>query len=74
MTIKLARHGDQWAVILDESMLASLNVGPETPLEVTTDGRSLSIKPAQSAVEPTFEGALEAVNARHAGALRKLAE
>ena len=72
MTTRLTRHGEHWAVILDDSMLASLNVGPETPLEVTSNGRSLSIRPAEAA--PSFEEAVEAVNKRHAGALRKLAE
>ena len=73
MTTKLTKHGEQWAVILDDSLLASLNVGPETPLEVTTDGRSLSIKPAGGDA-PSFEEALQAVNDRHSEALRKLAE
>jgi len=75
VTTKLIRNGEQWAVVLDDVLLASLNIGPQTPLEVTSDGASLSIKPVGAKEpHPSFEEALEAVNARHGAALKKLAE
>jgi hypothetical protein len=73
VTTKLIKHGEGWAVALDDELLASLHIGPQTPLEVTSDGASLSIKPIDGP-KASFERALERVNARHGGALKKLAE
>ena len=74
MAQTLVRHGDGWAVVIDDRLLERLEIGPDTPLEVTTDGRSLSIAPADPARPAQFAAALESVNQRFGRALKKLAE
>ena len=47
----------------------------DTPLEITTDGKSLVISPIKDASrEKKFKKTLEKVNARHGKTLKKLAE
>ena len=41
----LSRHGNSYALVLERSLMELLNITPETPLEVTTDGKSLTITP-----------------------------
>ncbi|MDR2390528.1 MAG: AbrB/MazE/SpoVT family DNA-binding domain-containing protein [Planctomycetota bacterium] len=43
----LTRHGNSYAVVIDKPILELLNIAPETPLEISTDGNSILIAPAQ---------------------------
>jgi antitoxin component of MazEF toxin-antitoxin module len=43
----LTKHGNSLALILDKPILELLNIEPETPLSVTTDGKSLILSPVQ---------------------------
>ena len=45
MIKKLTKHGNSWALIIDKPVLDLLNINPETPLEITTDGQLLLISP-----------------------------
>lgn len=45
MTKTLTKHGNSYALVLDRPLMDILNIRPETPLEITTDGESLHIKP-----------------------------
>lgn len=75
MVGKLQKHGDGWALVLDAEVLARLGIGPETPLEVTTDGPALIVRPAgEASRRERFEEALSEVNRRYGEALRRLAE
>ena len=74
MTKKLVRHGNSAALILDKPVLELLNVTMDTPLEITTDGRSLVISPTISHSEDEFRMSLERVNRTFAPTLRRLAE
>ena len=71
----LTKHGNSYALIIDRAILDLLNISPETPLEVSTDGRTLTIAPA---AEPKrrarIDAALEKTNRRYGRALKKLAE
>ena len=71
----LTKHGNSWALVIDKPVLDLLRIEPETPLEISTDGRTLTVSP----VEPTrrrakFQAALEKTNRRYGRALKKLAE
>ena len=75
MTTKLTRHGNDWALVIDQPMLDLLKIDPETPLEITIDERVLTITPEADADRATrFATALEQTNRRYGQALRKLAE
>ena len=75
MVKTLTKHGHSYALILDRAILDLLKITPETRLEVTTDGRTLTIAPA---TDPDrrgrFDAALSKTNRRYGRALKKLAE
>ncbi|MGQ9532462.1 MAG: AbrB/MazE/SpoVT family DNA-binding domain-containing protein [Desulfotomaculales bacterium] len=71
----LTAHGNSAALIIDKPILELLGITMETPLKITTDGRSLIISPLPDAERTTkFRRALDKVNAEHASTLRRLAE
>ena len=71
----LTRHGNSYALIIEKPILELLNMSGDTPLEITTDGKALIVRPAPPAlVGENFLAALEKVNKRHGGALKRLAE
>ena len=75
MIKQLTRHGNSLALVIDRAILDLLEVDADTPLEITTDGRSLIITPAPDPEQrKAFQAALGRVNARHARALKRLAE
>ena len=37
--------GDRLALVLDRAMLERLHIDPDTPLELETDGRVLTVRP-----------------------------
>jgi len=74
MIKRLVSHGNSAALIIDKPILELLNVDMETPLEITTDGKSLIISPVESAGrEKEFKAAMQKVNKKHGRTLRKLA-
>jgi len=75
MIKKLTRHGNSWALVIDKPVLELLKIDPSTPLEVSTDGRTLIVAPARSrSRRAKFQDALATTNRRYAQALRRLAE
>ncbi len=47
MIKKLTRHGNSLALVIDKPILELLNISADTPLQITTDGRSLTITPSR---------------------------
>lgn len=75
MTKHLTKHGNSMALVIDKAILALLRITSKTPLQMSTDGRSLIVTPVGSAGrESRFRKALEAVNRRHGKTLKALAE
>lgn len=75
MTKNLIKHGNSWALVLDKPILELLQIEPETPLEITTDGDVLVVHPKRSlARKERFEAALQKVNGKYGGVLKRLAE
>lgn len=71
----LVKHGNSLALIIDKPILELLKIKEDTPLEITTDGVSLALKPAPRAIDDdTFERSLQKANKRYGRALKKLAE
>ncbi len=74
MIKKLVSHGNSAALIIDKPILELLKVDMDTPLEISTDGKSLIISPIESDKrEKRFKSALAKVNKVHSKTLRKLA-
>ena len=75
MVKKLTKHRNSLALIIDRPILDLLDIDPETPLDVSTDGRRLIIAPAKSSARrKKFDAAQEWVHQRYGKAFRKLAE
>jgi antitoxin MazE len=75
MIKKLTRHGNSLALVIDRPILDLLKIDPETPLDVSTDGRQLIVAPAKpSARRKKFDAAQEWVHKRYEKAFQKLAK
>lgn len=71
----LTPHGNSAALIIDKSVMELLGIAMDTPLKITTDGKSLIISPVTDPERETrFRQALKRVNERHGETLRRLAE
>lgn len=73
MVKKLTKHGNSLALVIDKPILDLLRIDQETPLEVSTDGKKLTIAPV-SARRKKFEKAQEFAHRRYARAFKRLAE
>lgn len=74
MVKKLTRHGNSLALIIDRPILDLLKIDPETPLDVSTDGKKLIVAPAEpSARRKKFEAAQQWAHKRYGKAFQKLA-
>jgi antitoxin component of MazEF toxin-antitoxin module len=75
MVKRLTKHGNSLALVIERGVLDLLDIGPDTPLSVTTDGRCLVISPVRDPARAAkFRAALGRANVRHARALKRLAE
>ena len=72
---KLVQHGNSAALIIDKPIMQLLNMDVDTPVEVSTDGKSLTISPVRDReAAPALRAALEKVNRKHGKTLRRLAK
>ena len=74
MTKKLVQHGENAAIIIDKPILDLLNVGMDTALEISTDGRNIVISPVASHSEDEFLASLDKINAKFPTTLERLAK
>jgi hypothetical protein len=47
MIKNLVKHGEGWALPIDQPVLDQLQLDPEAPLELMTDGQTLVVLPAR---------------------------
>ncbi len=73
MVKKLTKHGNSYALIIDKPIMELLNITPESPLEISTDGKSLIIRPV-AARQEKFDKALDETCKQYHDAFKKLAE
>lgn len=74
MLKKLTRHGNSLALVIDRAVLELLNIDADTPLDISTDGESLTITPVRDEERRRrFEAALESTNRKYARMLKRLA-
>lgn len=74
MVKTLTAIGDSLALIIDQPLLDLLEIDRDTPLEVTTDGKVLSIRPVARDVQSAFVASAKRMMAIHEETFRKLAE
>ena len=75
MVKKLTKHGNSLALVIDKPILELLNIDQETPLEVVTDGKRLTISPAQTSTRrKRFDAAQSLAHRRYGRAFKRLAE
>jgi len=75
MTKNLIKHGNSWALVIDRPILDLLQIDPDTPLELSTNGDVLVISPQRDEKRrKRFQSALKKINQRYGNALKRLAE
>ena len=79
MTRTLTKYGNSYALVIDEPLLDQLGIRPDTPLTISTDGKTLMVAPSEeeaerSGVSEEFERASKEINARYAVLFRRLAQ
>lgn len=75
MIKNLTKHGNSWALVIDKPILELLNINPEQPVEITTDGKTLVVSAStQDAHKQRVQAARRKANSRHSAAFKKLAE
>lgn len=75
MTKLLTKHGNSYALIIDRPIMDLLKISPDTPLEISTDGKVLTVRPAdRTERNRRLEEAVDRVNAQYGNMMKKLAE
>ena len=75
MVKTLSKHGNSLALILDRPILELLEIESDTPLEVSTDGDCLIVRPIRRKTHRArVQQAARRVMDQHEKTLRKLAE
>ncbi len=75
MVKTLTKHGNSYALVIDKPILEMLQITPETPLELITNGDTLVIRPVRDKKrQKRLEKTLEELNSKYGRALKKLAE
>lgn len=75
MIKNLVKHGNSWAIVIDRPILDLLKICPEDPVEITTDGRTMTISPASAADRKAkVQAARKKINVKYSAAFKKLAE
>ena len=75
MVKTLSKHGNSLALIIDRAILELLKIEQDTPLEISTDGEQLIIRPIRSGTHRSrVRQASKRVMETHEETLRKLAE
>ena len=75
MIKRLTKAGNSLALVFDRAILDLLDITADTPLRVTTNGRSVCVTPVEGEItREEFEAALERVHKRYGGMMKRLAE
>jgi hypothetical protein len=73
MVQRLIPHGNGYALVFDRAMLEQLNIDPEAPIEIASDGRRMLL--ATASTDPSeFERVVAKMDKRYGTMFRRLAE
>ena len=73
----LTKHGNYYALVIDKPILDLLKIRPDTPLTISTDGKSLLVSPEgeeEDVDDEKFQEILDGINRRYAKVFKRLAE
>lgn len=75
MVKRLTRQGNSVALVLDRGLLEQVHLEEGAEVEVSTNGDAIVITPVRGKKEQAkFRAAVEKIDARYAGAFKRLAE
>lgn len=75
MIKNFVKHGNSWALVIDRPILELLKIKPEEPVEISTDGKTMTITPVGATADKSeVRAARQKINARYRKAFQKLAE
>lgn len=75
MIKKLTKSGNSYALVLDRAILDLLKITPDTPLEITTNGRSITVTPVASEIsDPEIKAAATRFKQKYGRMMKRLAE
>ena len=75
MIKKLTRTGNSVALVLDKALLEELGLGPDSEVEVSTNGQILIMTPKRSSSrERRFRKSADKIHRRYAGLFKRLSE
>jgi len=75
MTKTLIKHGNSLALVIDKPILEMLQITPDTPLELTTNGDAIMIAPIRNeARHKRLRESLRKINRKLGDDLKRLAE
>ena len=71
----LQKHGNSHALVIEKALMDQLGIGPDTPVQLTVTGRTLTITPANVGLgDERVTDLMAQARARYGKALRKLAK
>lgn len=75
MVRKLQRHGNSMALVFDKTMLDALHMSPDTPVNLTFHGSSVTITPANVGIpDAELEATIERLRPKYKTMLENLAK
>ena len=75
MSKRLTRTGNSFALVIERPVLEATQIGPDTPLEVSTDGDVIVVSPVRDAERTDkLRRGMARIHERYAGVFRRLAE
>ena len=74
MVKTLTKHGNSYALVIDKPIMDLLKIEPDTPLNISTDGKTLYIAPSNPARRRKFEAAVEDTIRKYPRMFKRLAE
>jgi antitoxin component of MazEF toxin-antitoxin module len=75
MTKTLIKHGNSLALVIDKPILELLQITPDTPLELTTNGDAILVTPVRDTRrQQRLKASLEKINQQFGDDLERLAQ
>jgi len=71
----LTKTGNSYAIVIDRAVMELLNITPETPLKMTTNGIGFYVEPAREGVsDEQIDASMDRFYQRFGGMMKRLAE
>lgn len=75
MVKRLIKSGNSYAFVLDRAVMELLNITPDTPIKMSTDGDEIRLKPLRGAItKEELDGAMDRFYGKFGGMMKRLAE